>query len=600
MSFLRSILLSGVGRAAARRFEAATRDPAAAQRRKLLEIAGRNRDSEYGREYGFREVRSLADWQRLVPVVKYEDIQERVERVTRGEKNVLTAEDPVMFARTSGTTGDAKYIPVTPTCWGRDHTDQMRTWLYWARREHRDLYRKVLSLVSPAVEGRTPCGIPYGSTSGHIYKNLPAIIRGVYAVPYEVFEIEDYEAKYYALMRLGIAADISFVCTANPSSIVKMCELADKNADALLRDLADGTLSRDLAIEPRIRAVIEARCRPERGRARDLEGARKRRGGKLLPADYWRRLALIGCWKGGTVGNYIEQFPDWFHPGGEPPVPVRDWGYLSSEARGSIPLSDEGSAGPLTVATNVYEFVEVEDLEEDPDDPGAWTFHGVDSLELGKEYYIFITTTGGLYRYDINDVVQVVGEYHRTPAIIFRRKGRGMTSITGEKMSVNQVIQAVEAASHEVGLQVSHFKAEADFKGSRYVLKVEPDGEVPPGQGRRLLAALEGKLTELNLEYESKRRSLRLKPPVLHLMRPGWYDWRKERLAAGGKRVFQAKTVLLSPFDEERWEDEKQFLTRTVKLGQEGGDERETTRAGPRSTRGPSRAAGGDRGSPRS
>src|SRR5688572_16323787 len=112
MSFFRSILLAGMGRAAARRFEAATRDPVAAQRQKLLEITTRNRDTEYGREFGFREVKSLEDWQRLVPVVRYEDIKERVERVTRGEKNVLTAEDPVMFARTSGTSGDPKYVPV--------------------------------------------------------------------------------------------------------------------------------------------------------------------------------------------------------------------------------------------------------------------------------------------------------------------------------------------------------------------------------------------------------------------------------------------------------------------------------------------------------
>ena len=64
------------------------------------------------------------------------------------------------------------------------------------------------------------------------------------------------------------------------------------------------------------------------------------RSGKLLPADYWPNLALIGCWKGGTVGSYIKKFPQWFDPDDDGMVPVRDWGYLSSEARGSIPLSD--------------------------------------------------------------------------------------------------------------------------------------------------------------------------------------------------------------------------------------------------------------------
>jgi hypothetical protein len=82
---------------------------------------------------------------------------------------------------------------------------------------------------------------------------------------------------------------------------------------------------------------------------------------------------MIGCWKGGTVGHYLEKFPGWFDPDGTRPIPTRDMGYLSSEARGSIPLSDEGSKGVLTVATNFYEFVEVDELESRRDDPWSWS-----------------------------------------------------------------------------------------------------------------------------------------------------------------------------------------------------------------------------------
>jgi hypothetical protein len=158
-------------------------------------------------------------------VVKYEDIAERVERMANGESSVLTAEDPVMFARTSGTTGKPKLVPVTPTCRGRDHTDQMRTWLWHAQKAHPRLFAgKVLSLVSPAVEGHTPAGIPYGSTSGDIYRNIPTLVRKTYLVPYPVFEIEDHEAEFYTLMRLALPEKVSFLCTANPSSITQLCE----------------------------------------------------------------------------------------------------------------------------------------------------------------------------------------------------------------------------------------------------------------------------------------------------------------------------------------------------------------------------------------
>ena len=204
MSLLNSFLVSRAGRSASKRFDTATRDPVAAQHRKLMQIVERNRNTEYGREHGFEAINDLRDWRARVPVVTYEILRDRMQRVVNGESNVLTAEDPVMFAQTSGTTGDAKYIPVTPTCRGLDHSDQGRTYAYCLHRDHPAAFNgKIVTLVSPAIEGYTPAGIPYGSTSGHIYKTMPRIIRGMYAAPYEVFEIVDYPSKYYALMLLG-------------------------------------------------------------------------------------------------------------------------------------------------------------------------------------------------------------------------------------------------------------------------------------------------------------------------------------------------------------------------------------------------------------
>ena len=557
MGFVASTVIKTVGRAAARRFEIATRNTAETQLSKLLHITQANSQTEYGKEHSFASVASLEDWRSAAPVITYDDIADRVTRATRGESNVLTAEDPVMFARTSGTTGDAKYVPVTPTCQGRDHSDQMRTWFHHAAMNHPRIFSgKVLSLVSPAVEGHTPSGVPFGSTSGHIYKNMPALVRGTYLVPYNVFELDDYEAKYNIIMRLGIGADVTFLATANPSSIVKMCEMANQHADALIKDLHDGTLSDHIAVPEALRAELLPRMRANPSLARRLEGARGRRAGVLLPADYWPNLDLIGCWKGGTVGAYVDRFDGWFNPEGNRAVPVRDWGYLSSEARGSIPLTDDGSGGVLTVATNVYEFVEVEDLESRPDDRSAWEYRGAHELEEGKEYYIFFTTTGGLYRYDINDVVEVVGHYNTAPVLVFRRKGRGMTSITGEKVSVNQVIEAVERAAASTSIQVDHFKAEADLDGARYVFKVECKAGLPPDKRRPLIQAIDGNLASMNLEYEAKRKSMRLNPPVLHTMKPGWYDDGKKKLIASGKRLFQAKTVLLSTtkdLDKDDW-----------------------------------------------
>ena len=550
--FLTSRLIAFTTRRSAARFEAATHDPGRVQRERLIEMVRRNADTEYGRRHGFADIHDVRRWVQRVPVVNYEDIRKDMDRVVRGAKGVFTSEDPVMFAQTSGTTGSPKYVPVTPTCRGGAHSDVMRTWMYHAQRAHPAIWtRKIVSLVSPAVEGITVSGIPYGSTSGSMYKNMSPLVRRAYSIPYPAFEIKDYEAKYFAIMRVALQDDVRFLATANPSSILKMVEKAEQHQEAIIKDIRDGTLSKAFDIEPEIRAAIEKRLKPDPDRARDLEAARKVRGGRLLPGDYWPRLALIGCWKGGTVGHYLEKFPELFDPDGERPVPVRDWGYLSSEARGSIPLSDEGSRGVLAIASNFYEFVKVEDLESRPDEKDKWTFLTAEELEDGGEYYVFFTTTGGLYRYDINDVIKVEGRYNATPQVVFLRKGRGMTNITGEKLSVNQVIAAFQKASESTGVVLSHFKAEADEKKGRYVFRAELGGSVAPETQQAFLRAIDEHLKSINIEYKAKRDSQRLGAPVLHVMREGWYERSRRRLAASGKRVFQAKTEILGPLREE-------------------------------------------------
>jgi hypothetical protein len=540
-------LIAFVGKQSARRFDAATRDPLRTQTELLLGMVRNNADTEYGRRYDFASIDSIADYQKQVPVITYADIERDMERVVAGEKNIFTAEDPVMFAQTSGTTGKPKFIPVTPTDQGRAHKDQMRTWLYHAQKAHPGILDyKVVSMVSPAIEGHTSSGLPYGSTSGHIYKNMPGIVRRAYSIPYEVFEIEDYQAKYYTIMRISLEHDVHFMATANPSSILQLMDKANAYSEELIRDIRDGTLSPDQHMKADIRRVVEKRLKANAGRARQLEQMRSRRDGMLVPGDYWPDLGLIGCWKGGTVGHYLEKFDQWFNPDGTRPVPVRDWGYLSSEARGSIPLSDEGSKGVLTVATNFFEFVAVDEVEANPDNPEAWPFLTAADLEMDGEYYIFVTTTSGLYRYDINDVIQVAGRYQGTPEIVFLRKGRGMTNITGEKVSVNQVIDAVQNASRVTGLVPAHFKAEADTERSRYIMRVEFAGHTEEQQQVNFLRELDRYLKQVNIEYKAKRDSARLGAPVMHVMREGWYERGRRELAASGKRVFQAKTELLS------------------------------------------------------
>ena len=120
-----------------------------------------------------------------------------------------------------------------------------------------------------------------------------------------------------------------------------------------------------------------------------------------------------------------------------------------------------------------------------------------------------------------------------------------MTNLTGEKLSVNQIIDAIGRAQESTGVLVGHFRAEPDVDSSRYMIKIEFENAPTKDQFDAFLAATDDALSEVNIEYAAKRASGRLRSPVLQVMKPGWYERGKEKLVSEGKRLFQAKTVLL-------------------------------------------------------
>ena len=99
---------------------------------------------------------------------------------------------------------------------------------------------------------------------------------------------------------------------------------------------------------------------------------------------------------------------------------VMELGYQSSECRGTIALTPETPEGLPPFHHHYFEFVEAGAW-----DRGAPDFVGLADLEQGKRYYVLFTTVAGLYRYFINDLVEVCGFLNRTPLLRFVQKGKG-------------------------------------------------------------------------------------------------------------------------------------------------------------------------------
>jgi hypothetical protein len=520
----------------AHRFDEGTRDARAVQERYLLGLAKRNADTAYGREHDFGKIRSIEDFRTAVPPNSYESLEPYVERTLRGEKHVLTADDPLMFATTSGTTGKAKYIPVTSS-YMHEYSHGVHVHLYRILGDFGHLMDgKFLVPTSNDVEGHSEGGLPYGAISGYLARQQPGAIKRYYALPYELCKVKDVEAKYYLTLRHALMSDIRLIMMPNPSSMVLLGEKLAQHADELIEDVRNGTIDPKYLPEGSPPELTEG-LEPDPRRAAELDSL-LRSTGTLLPIEVWPNLQLLSCWKGGTMPLYLRKLPEFYGD-----TPVRDLGYMASEGRGSTPLANSGAAGVLNVTSHFYEFLP----EADRDNPNA-TFLTCDELEPNREYYVHFTTSAGLYRYDINDVVRVVDWYRHAPVVQFVRKGQGMTSITGEKLTESQVTGALCESVDDSGYEVEHFTAAVEWADPpHYAFYAELGDGMTPDRERAFLRSMDKKISDRNIEYAAKRESLRLGPPVLKRVAPGTYQAMRQKRVAEGAPEAQVKLPQLSP-----------------------------------------------------
>jgi len=538
MSSLIPPLLWWRGRSLAQRLDAAAHNPALAQQACLQHLLQRHQHTAFGRQHGFATIRTAQDFQRAVPIHDYEALRPYVQRLMQGENNVLVSDPVTMFTMTSGTTGAPKYIPVTAASEARNAA-LMRQWLYRLQAAHpQSLTGALVGIVSPAVEGQTPSGIPYGSVSGRIYQQLPAIVRRAYAVPYDVFEMADYDSRYRAIARFALSRSVSFLGTPNPSTLLRLAAVMNDHKAELIRAIHDGSLGMDWetsGLDGRSRQRLQARLRPQPHRAQILEQIVKATG-RLDPQDCWPQLQAMGCWLGGSVGLQARQLAATYGP-----VPLRDLGYLASEARVTLPLQDHTPSGVLDLTLNYCEFVP--EGAEDADEPPIYLSH---ELAVGQRYSILLTTPGGLYRYCINDVVEVTGFYHQAPLLAFVRKGKDMSNLTGEKLHVNQILLAMEQVQRQFDLQIGLYQWVPNLSAMNYDIYVEwRDERGDRWVQQTLLPALEQALQRLNGEYAQKRASGRLHALRLQRMPLGWAEDVQRRAIAAGSRDVQYKWKVL-------------------------------------------------------
>lgn len=541
-------ILSIAGSKMYRKFIAATKDVENTQNAVLREIIHYAEDTVFGKEHHFSGISCHEDYCKHVPALDYEDHRPYVDQHAKGQENILFPGKPIMYNRSSGTTTEPKLIPVTPYNFKRTIKDRGKLWLYGLSRHYPGIYKgKSLSVVSPAVEGHTEDGTPFGSLSGVMRENIPEFMKLTHAAPYSTTLIDDYDAKVYTMLRLGLGSDVTVILTGNPSTVLGLVTKADIWKQEIIRDIHDGTLKKDLRIAKELRNEIESELLPMPKRARELEGMAQK-SDVLRPLDYWPNLGLIHTWKNGNTRLIIPKLKEWFSKD----TPILDFGYIASEILATDLIDPETDGSILQIQNGFYEFCPIEENEKQ--NPRFLLAH---QIETGCRYYIYVTTFSGLYRYDMNDVIEVAGHLNGAPIIRFLYKGKGITNIQGEKLSEEQFIEAVYSASENNSIQHDFFIGFAEPGSSQYTLYMEFHDNPNPQRIASFSKSLDDALCKVNVEYRAKFQSKRLNPiKIVSVGRDFFARYRQLRFEEGAHEG-QIKWLQLSSTDADRERIEK-------------------------------------------
>lgn len=508
-----------------------TYQPLAAQVAVMRRLLHENCDTQFGKKHRFSEIRSYADFQQNIHVQTYETLRPYIEKQRLTGAKALTTESPKFYAQTSGTTGEPKYIPITPKSLELHRREQALFSYLQYRACPQAFTGKAFGMMGAAVEGHLDSDHKVGSVSGNLYQSLPKIIQSRFVVPPAISSIANYELKYLVMLRLALAeSNITYAGSPNPSTFLRLLSVLNEKRELLIQSLATGRLDEIDSLDVSLRTQLECKFKPDLIRAAHISSLPE-----LTFANVWPNLKLLTTWTGGSCGIALTSLRKKLPA----TTKIMELGYQSTEFRGSIALQAETGGGLPPLHHHFFEYVEQSQWDND-----APEFLTLDQLTQGKIYYIIVTTAAGLYRYFMNDLVQVNGFFNATPLLCFVQKGKGVTNLTGEKLYEAQVINAMQEVSAKLGLVSSFYILVANEQIMAYQLFMEVD-ESEQFNNSTFSNMLEEKLSALNIEYQAKRASGRLAQLSTIRLKRGTAEAYKINCMNLGQREGQFKPVVL-------------------------------------------------------
>jgi hypothetical protein len=488
---------------------AALASPRQVMDRTLAGLVEPNAGTVFGLEHDFKSIRGWRDYRSAIPIRDYDALAPWINRAADGERNVLSAQDPVLFFKSSGSTGDSKKIPIT--------AEFMRTGFFppfytaWANFiEHfpdvvasdestLNLKYDPVHRTPTTASGRPHLGasqVDFGAAFGEPLSAEPGSRAPWGELPVPVGD-SDYLEKAYLRLRLAVEYDVRCVIGINPAVVAALPYQLSQWWPRIVQELRDGTVGG------------RRHGWPNAERARELD----RLGhyfGTLRPAHVWPNFRLIFCWTTGLASLYLPGLAEDFGPG----VTVLPAPVAASEGFVAVGTDRHPTACTPALTAAFHEFAEAgTDLRPDTET------QSFEELETGREYHVVLSQVGGLYRYALGDVVRVVDRRGDMPRVSYAGRG-GLSDVAGERLRESHVVRALRMALDAGGLRVRNATCRPVASGGvpRYEFALAPGQPVSATEAAVLVSAVDGALRGESADYAAARARGRLGEPRLHLL----------------------------------------------------------------------------------
>ena len=370
--------------------------PVETQKKVFQELISAAANTEFGRDHDFRNIKTFADFAEKVPVRDYEELKPYVDKTVAGEKDILWPGKPLYFAKTSGTTSGAKYIPLTQASMpGHINAARNAILCYIAETGKADFVDGKMIFLQGSPELDEKNGIKLGRLSGIAAHYVPGYLQKNRMPSWETNCIEDWETKVEAVIDETLKEDMS-VISGIPSWVQMYFERLQARTGKKVGE-----------IFPNFNLFIYGGVNYEPYRA--------------------RFESLIG-----RKVDSIELFP---------------------ASEGFFAFQDKQDDKGMLLQLNsgmFYEFIKAEDFYSEA--PKRLT---IGEVELHTNYVMIISSNAGLWGYNVGDTIQFTSL--KPYKVIVSGRIKHFISAFGEHVIAKEVEQAMKEATSGTDIQINEF-----------------------------------------------------------------------------------------------------------------------------------------------